>query len=264
MWSLDKHMEILAIDIGNTHVKFGVYEEARLVADWRAVTDQTRTADEWGVLLDRFLALRGLHLRDLQSCIIASVVPVLTETMREMVHKYLSVDPLVVGPDVELGITIEGVNPSEVGADRIVNALAAREQYGTPCIVIDFGTATTFDVISAGGAYIGGVIAPGLNLSAEVLFSRAARLYKVPLTFPPAVIGTGTVTAMQSGLMWGYIGLVDGVTRRIEAELGQPARVIGTGGLAEILAPHSDTIEVVDQDLTVNGLYRIWKLNQSR
>ncbi|HBY93826.1 MAG: type III pantothenate kinase [Ardenticatenaceae bacterium] len=256
-------MLILTIDVGNTHAKFGVYDGPTLRADWRAVTDHNRTPDEWAVLLDRFLALRGLQLADLAGCVLASVVPVLTAALREMVVKYLGVEPLVVGPGIDVGIAIERVNPQEVGADRVVNALAARERYGAPCIVMDFGTATTFDVVSPGGAYIGGVIAPGLNLSVEALVQHAARLYKVELAFPPAVIGNSTVTAMQSGLMWGYVSLVDGIARRIQAELGQPAAVVATGGLAEILATHSETIQVVDPELTIHGLYRLWELNRA-
>lgn len=256
-------MRILAIDIGNTHAKFGVYEGSTLRADWRAVTDHDRTPDEWAVLLDRFLALRGLQLSDLEGCVLASVVPVLTAALAEMIVKYLAVEPLVVGPDINVGIAIERVNPQEVGADRVVNALAARDRFGAPCIVIDFGTATTFDVVSPAGAYIGGVIAPGLTLSAEALFQHAARLYKVELAFPPAVIGNSTVTAMQSGLMWGYVSLVDGIARRIQAELQKPATVVATGGLAEAMASRSETIQVVDQELTIYGLYRLWELNRA-
>ncbi|HYN89465.1 MAG TPA: type III pantothenate kinase [Ardenticatenaceae bacterium] len=256
-------MPLLAIDVGNTHAKFGVFDGPTLVADWRAVTDHERTADEWAVLLDRFLALRGLRLADLTGCIIASVVPVVTAPLGEMVGKYLRVKPLLVGPDIDVGIALERVSPYEVGADRLMNALAARDRYGAPAVVIDFGTSTNFDVVSPSGAYIGGAIAPGLQLSADALFQRAARLFKVELVFPPAAIGHSTVTAMQSGLLWGYVGLVDGIARRIVAELSQPATVIGTGGLAEILAPQSEMIQVVDQGLTVYGLYRLWELNQS-
>jgi len=256
-------MALLTIDIGNTHAKFAVFDRGNLVANWRAVSDHDRTSDEWAVLMDRFLALRGLEFGDLHDCVLASVVPVLTPALHEMVVKYLRVEPLVVTPGVNTIIPIERVNPQEVGADRVLNALAARERYGAPSIVIDFGTSTNFDVVSPSGAYIGGVLAPGLNLSAEALFQRAARLYKVDLIFPPAVIGHSTVTAMQSGLMWGYVSLVDGLARRIVDELGQPARVIATGGLAGLLAQHSEMIQEVDQDLTVYGLYRIWELNRA-
>ncbi len=255
---------LLVVDIGNTHAKFGVFDvQARkLVASWRAVTDHERTADEWGVLVDRFLALRGLHLRDLHDCVISSVVPPATAAVTEMVQAYLDVEPLVVGPNVDVGIPIQHVNPEEVGADRLVNSVAALHRYGAPCIVIDLGTATTFDVISPDGAYIGGVIAPGLELSAEALFKRAARLFKVEFQFPPSVIGHSTMTAMQSGLLWGYVSLIEGITRRIVEELGQEATVVATGGLADLLASHTSVIQAVDQELTVEGLYLIWQGNR--
>ncbi len=255
---------LLVVDIGNTHAKFGLFdvEERRLLASWRAVTDHERTADEWGVLVERFLALRSLRLSDVRDAIISSVVPPATAAVAEMVGTYVGVSPLVVGADVDVGIPIRHVNPEEVGADRLVNAVAALHRYGAPCVVIDLGTATTFDVISPEGAYVGGVIAPGLELSAEALFRRAARLFKVEYRFPPAVIGHSTVTAMQSGLLWGYVGLIEGLTRRVVAELGQPATVVATGGLAELLAEQTEAIHVVDQELTVDGLFLIWQRNR--
>lgn len=253
---------LLAVDIGNTHAKFGIFDEnGALVADWRAVTDHDRTADEWGVLVERFLALRGYRLAELRHCIISSVVPPATAAVSEMVRRYLQAEPLIVSAEIDIGIPVRVPNPAEVGADRLVNAVAAVKRYGAPAIVIDLGTATTFDVVAPDGAYIGGVIAPGLQLSASALFSRAARLFKVDFVFPPNVIGNTSATAMQSGLMWGYASLIEGIVARITDELQAQPIVIATGGLAEAMAEHTACINVVDQALTVDGLYEIWKRN---
>lgn len=255
---------LLVADIGNTHAKFGLVDGSDIRADWRAVTDHNRTPDEWGALLHNFFSLNDHAPQDIHDCIISSVVPPTTEAVTTMIQKYLKLDPLIVGPDIEIGIPTEYVNRDEVGADRLANSVAAVRRYGAPCIVIDFGTSTNFDVVSPAGAYIGGVLAPGLELSADALFSRAARLFKVDLQFPPAVIGHRTVTAMQSGLLWGYVSLIEGITRRIQQELAQPARVIATGGLASLLAPQTDVIDTVDQQLTLDGLARIWRVNRQQ
>lgn len=254
---------VLVIDIGNTHAKFGLYDGASITADWRAVTDHGRTADEWGALLNSFLALNGHQMGDIGDCILSSVVPMATDAVASMLEKYFDIVPLIVGSDIDIGLPIEYENRKEVGADRLANAVAGFQRYGAPCIVIDFGTSTNFDIVSPEGAYIGGVLAPGLELSAEALFSRAAKLFKVEFQFPPAVIGRSTVTAMQSGLLWGYVSLIEGVTRRIQEELAVPAYVVATGGLAGLLAPRTDVIDAVDQQLTIEGLAYIWNRNRA-
>lgn len=255
---------LLVLDIGNTNAKFGLYDGTEVLADWRAVTDHDRTADEWGALIQNLFALKNYRLDQAEDCIMASVVPPATDAVSTMLRKYLDLDPLIIGPDVDVGIPTRYVDRNEVGADRLANAVGAVQRYGAPCIVVDFGTSTNFDVVSPDGAYVGGALAPGLELSADALFARAARLFKVELQFPPAAIGHRTVTAMQSGLLWGYVGLVEGITQRIQAELEVPARVIGTGGLAALLAERTEVIDVVDQQLTVDGLAYIWRINRRK
>jgi type III pantothenate kinase len=262
MLSLSPRMPgLLSINVGNTQVKFGLHVEGQLVGLWRTATDRRRTPDEWVVLLLGFLAQGRMGPEGVQGAIIASVVPAVTTALSNMLRHSMRLEPLIVGPGIALGIEVALPDPGAVGADRVVNVLAARERYRAPCVVIDLGTATNFDVVSPAGAFIGGVIAPGVHLAAEAQV-RPAQLAPVAPVFPPGVIGRQAASAMQSGLMWGYLGLIDGLARRILAELGQPARVIGTGGLATLFAPHSETIETVDQDLTMRGLYQMWLLNQ--
>lgn len=250
---------LLTIDVGNTHVKFAVFEGTIARGNWRATTDRERTPDEWGIHLDRFLALGGLQIGALSGCVLASVVPPLTDALVRMVEKYLHLEPLVVSHASELGIAIDYPHPYEIGADRLVNAVAASAEYGAPVIVVDFGTGTTFDIVNAAGAYTGGIIAPGLEASLAALSQRAARLFNVALEFPPQVIGKSTAEAMQSGLLWGYVSLIEGLGQRVQAELGGACPVIATGGLAERIAPHTPLFSVVDHDLTVKGLRLIWE-----
>ena len=253
---------LLAIDIGNTNVVLGLYDGKTLKDSWRAATDPRRTADEYAVMIYDFLARRGYRIEQLNDCVISSVVPALTPVFRELAHRYWEIDPLIAGIQVELGLKVLTDSPGEVGADRIVNSVAAKAIYGAPAIVIDFGTATTWDVISRDGDYMGGAIAPGVGISAEALASRAARLHRIELTFPPTAIGRSTDVAMRAGILFGYVGMVEGLTARIQNELGGGARVIATGGLASIIASQTKVIEIVDEDLTLEGLRLIWERNR--
>jgi type III pantothenate kinase len=253
---------LLAIDIGNTNVVLGLYDGKTLKDSWRAATDPRRTADEYAVMIYDFLARRGYGIEQLTDCVISSVVPALTPVFRELANRYWEIDPLVAGIQVELGLRVLTDSPGEVGADRIVNSVAAKAIYGAPAIVIDFGTATTWDVVSKEGDYVGGAIAPGVGISAEALAARAARLHRIDLTFPPTAIGRSTDVAMRAGILFGYVGMVEGLTRRIQDELGGGARVIATGGLAAIIASQTKIIEIVDEHLTLEGLRLIWERNR--
>ena len=252
---------LLATDIGNTQVVFGLYEEENLVADWRVATEAHKTSDEYAVLLSSFLAQRKLTLSHISEGVIACVVPPLLTTFEGLFRNYLKVTPLVVGPGVRTGVAILYDDPREVGADRVANAVAARHFHGVPAIVIDFGTATVFDALSAQGEYLGGAIAPGLAIAAEALFSYAARLPRVELVAPGNPIGRNNVTSMQSGLFYGYVGLVEGMIARFQKELGGRARVIATGNLAGAIAREIEAIETIDPHLTLKGLKLIYEMN---
>ena len=247
---------LLAVDVGNTQTVFGLFEDAELVEHWRIATEAHRTGDELGALVTRFLDLERV-----EGISLSSTVPQLVREYEIFAERYAHTRLLTVGPGVRTGIAIRYDDPREVGPDRIVNSVAAKERYGAPCIVVDFGTSTNFDVVSPAGEYVGGVLAPGIEISMEALFARAARLIKVDFAEPPAVIGKTTATALQSGLVYGFAGQVDGLVERIRGELGQPARAVATGGLADLIAPHARTIDCVDPWLTLEGLRLVWELN---
>ncbi len=252
---------LLVVDVGNTNISFGVLEGTKLLHHVRSESARARTADEYAVLVRQMLALRGVDPDLIDSAIIASVVPTLTDTMVELVRRAFRREPVVVGPGIRTGMPILYENPREVGADRIVNAVAAYEWAKGGVIVVDFGTATTFDCVTPKGEYLGGVITPGVQISAEALFSRAARLHRVEITLPPRVVGRNPVHSMQSGIVYGYAGLVDGLSVRLKRELGYPCRVIATGGLARLIAPLTESIEEVDDDLTLTGLRLLYERN---
>jgi type III pantothenate kinase len=254
---------LLAIDAGNTNIVFAVHDGEAIRCEWRAVTKTPRTADEYAVLLKPLLELNGLTFADFDAAIIATVVPAALFDLRQLCRRYLKVDPLVIGdPAVKLGLKILIDRPEVVGADRLVDAVAAHAQYGGPLIVVDFGTATTFDIVSAEGDYEGGVISPGVNLSAEALHKAAAMLPRVAVARTQRVIGKDTVPAMQSGLFWGYIGLVEGIVARIKAEYGKPMDVIATGGLGKVFYRQTPAIDHYDADLTIRGLVQIYEKNK--
>lgn len=255
---------LLAIDVGNTNIVIGVFRGETLVHSWRLTTIRERTADELGILLTDLCNRNEIRQREIEGIVIASVVPPLTSTMVAMVSEYFGRVPLLFEPAVNAGIPVLIDNPAEVGADRVVNAVAAHASYGRglPLIVIDFGTATTFDAVSAKGEYLGGVICPGPQVSADALVQRTAKLPRIDVRKPARVIGTNTIGAMQSGLFWGYVDMVEGLVRRMKAELGGAAVVIATGGLAPVVAPESACIDHVDDELTLRGLRLVWERRQ--
>ena len=253
---------LLAIDIGNTNIVWGVFEGARLLADWRISTDHAKTTDEYAILLLDLLRVEEIGLARIDGVVISSVVPPLTPLFEELSQAYLHCLPMVVSTELETGLTIKYSNPREIGSDRIVNAAAAYRQYGGPIIIIDFGTATTFCVVTGEGEYLGGAIAPGLRISAEALYLRTAKLPKIELARPKTVIGQDTVTSMQAGLIFGYAGLVDELVRRLQVEIGRECFVLATGGLAGLIAPESRTIREVRPHLTLEGLALVHSLNR--
>ncbi len=253
---------LLAVDAGNTHTIFGVFEEQRLRGDWRVATRPDLTSDELGVLLRSLFAERSLEVSSVHGVVVSSVVPDLNGVFARTAERYFDARPLFVGPGVKTGMPILIDNPHEVGADRIVNAVAASARYGSPVIVVDFGTATNLDVVGPGGEYLGGVIAPGLGISAEALFARAARLGRVDVRRPPRVIGRNTEECVQSGLFHGYAALVRGLVEKVRAELGGEAPVVATGGMASVLEGELDFLSAVDPGLTLQGLRIIWEKNR--
>jgi type III pantothenate kinase len=257
---------LLAIDVGNTNLVIGAYRGAVLVRSWRASTQVDRTEDELAVMLDGLLAREELGIDDIDALVVGSVVPPLTLALTRFADRHLPAAgngrrSLMIGPGIKTGVRLRVDNPSEVGADRIANTLAAHRRYGGPAVVVDFGTSTNFDVVSAEGDFLGGSFAPGLEIAAESLFGRASRLFRVPLTPPKDAIGKNTVDCLRSGIVFGYVGLVEGLIARIVAELGGSPRVLATGGLASTIAPLTKSIERVDEDLTLEGLRMLWDLN---
>src|SRR5215475_755530 len=244
---------LLVIEVGNTNTKIGVFEGARLLVSWRLTTRREQTADEYGVFIETLLRTRGLGSPDIQGVAISNVVPPVEQTLRWMSEQYFGVEPFSVEPGADCGLPLAVDNPHEVGPDRVVKSVAARSLYGTPLIVIDFGTATTFDCVDAGGAFIGGAIAPGVSTAVDALLSRAARLFRVELVRPPRAIGRNTVTNIQSGVIHGYAGLVDGLVDRMKSKMDGSPRVIATGGHAGLIAEATRSVEIVNPDLTLEG-----------
>lgn len=252
---------LLVVDVGNTNIVLGIYRGSELVNSWRLATARERTADEYGILTKQLIgnSLDG----DLEGAIVSSVVPPLNPSVTWMIEKYFGTEPLFVEPGVKTGIAIHVDNPQEVGADRIVNCVAAFEAYGGPTVIVDFGTATTFDLVTANAEYVGGVIAPGLTISSEALFARAARLPRVDIKRPPHVIGTNTIVNMQSGIYFGYLALVDGILERIKSEVPGIRKVVATGGLATLFQHDSQHIDEIDSELTLKGLKIIYDRNRN-
>ena len=256
---------LLVIDVGNTNIVLGVYDNDKLIDDWRIATVKDRTSDEYGLLMEQIFKYHGLNPLDVEDVIISSVVPTLMYTLEAMSNKYFNCSPLIVGPGIKTGMNIRYDNPKEVGADRIVNAVSAYERYGGPIIIVDFGTAITFCAISKEGDYLGGAIAPGIRISSEALFLRTAKLPKVELIKPDSVICKNTVNSIQAGLVYGYIGLVDNIIGKMKYELreeGEVKTVIATGGFASLIASESEHINKVDKLLTLDGLRIIYKRNK--
>ncbi len=254
---------LLAIDSGNTNTLFAIHDGKDWVVEWRIATDAARTADEYAVWFYQLMHMQGLSFDEISDCVISTVVPQSLFNMRNLARRHLNVDPIIIGePGIEIGIGVRIDNPKEVGADRLVNCVGARVNYNGDLIIVDSGTATTFDILSEDNHFEGGIIAPGINLSVKALHDAAAKLPRIAIKKPEKVVGKNTVAAMQSGVFWGYIGLIDGLINRIKSESDKTFTVIGTGGVASLFEGASSSIDHYDANLTINGLYEIWKLNQ--
>lgn len=253
---------LLAVDVGNTNIVLGVYDRDVLKISWRISTNRLQTGDEYGIILKNLFFQANFDDSAITGIIVSSVVPPLMTALEEMASRYFKLEPLIVGPGIKTGLNIQMDNPREVGADRIVNAVAGIELYGGPLIIVDFGTATTFDAISERGDYLGGAIAPGIGISTEALFQRAAKLPRVELVKPKRVIGRDTVTSMQAGIIYGFVGQVDGIVRRMEREFPKKPKVVATGGLAPLMADESETLQIINPLLTLEGLRIIYERNR--
>ena len=249
---------LLAIDVGNTNLTLGVFSGEQLLHDWRLKTDRDQTVDGWGVLIRNLLMLAGLSANEIDGVVISSVVPSLNNSLRRMTERYFQRTPLFVDAAIDSGLTIAIDNPAEVGADRIANSVAAFDRFGGPCIAVDFGTAINFDVVQADGSYVGGLLCAGVEVAAKALFSNTAKLPQIEVTRPAKLIGTNTIGALQSGLFYGSLGLLDGILERLLGELGSETTVVGTGGQAHVICPSSRYVQEVDEHLTLKGLRLIW------
>lgn len=254
---------LLVMDVGNTNIVLGIYEEDILLYHWRMQTDRNATEDEYAMTFKQLLSHVGVQFSQIKGAILSSVVPPLTYVLRKLSEKYLSLTPIILGPGVKTGLHIQTDDPREVGADRIANAVAAVEQYGAPVIVVDFGTATTFCFIDEQARYLGGAIAPGVNISSEALYQRAAKLTRVEIVKPSNVIGKNTVQSVQSGIYYGYVGLVDGIVNRMKEQCKVQPTVVATGGLAGLICPSTNTIDYINPNLTLEGLKLIYERNQA-
>jgi len=255
---------LFAVDVGNTNLTLGVFRDDKLVGDWRLNTDRSQTVDGWGVLFRNLLSLAELQFSEIDGIAISSVVPSLDASLRRMSERYFRQTPLFVDSTTDTGLRIEIDTPSEVGADRLVNSVAAFARYGGPCVAVDFGTAINFDVISADGAYLGGLLCPGVGVAAEALFRRTARLPQIDIAEPDHLIGSNTVDALRSGLYYGSLGQLDGILGRLVEQLGPETKVVGTGGQAHTLCPASAYVQEIDEHLTLEGLRLVWERNRPR